>query len=64
MSGVWGSAFSIYFNRLLPAKDSAGGSTMEEEIGNFSSSEIFFFLFFAIYHLSNKPEEAVGYHVF
>jgi len=33
-SGVWGSAFSILFNRVLGVKDSVGGSTMEEELGN------------------------------
>lgn len=33
-SGVWGSAFSILFNRVLGVKDTAGGSTMEEELGN------------------------------
>lgn len=32
--GVWGSAFSILFNRVLGVKDTAGGSTMEEELGN------------------------------
>lgn len=32
--GVWGSAFSILFNRVLGVKDRAGGSTMEEELGN------------------------------
>lgn len=31
--GVWGSAFSILFNRVLGVKDTAGGSTMEEELG-------------------------------
>ena len=34
--GVWGSAFSILFNRVLEVKDTAGGSTMEEELGNLS----------------------------
>jgi len=33
-SGVWGSAFSILFNRVLGVKDTVGGSTMEEELGN------------------------------
>lgn len=33
VSGVWGSAFSILFNRVLGVKDTAGGSTMEEELG-------------------------------
>lgn len=31
--GVWGSAFSILFNRVLGVKDIPGGSTMEEELG-------------------------------
>lgn len=34
VTGVWGSAFSILFNRVLGVKDTAGGSTMEEELGN------------------------------
>lgn len=33
VAGVWGSAFSILFNRVLGVKDTAGGSTMEEELG-------------------------------
>lgn len=33
VTGVWGSAFSILFNRVLGVKDTAGGSTMEEELG-------------------------------
>ncbi|KAM8889339.1 cytosolic phospholipase A2-like [Synchiropus picturatus] len=32
LMGVWGSAFSILFNRVLGVKDSKGGSTMEEEL--------------------------------
>ncbi|TWW58181.1 Cytosolic phospholipase A2 [Takifugu flavidus] len=32
LMGVWGSAFSILFNRVLGLKDTAGGSTMEEEL--------------------------------
>uniref|UniRef100_A0A7N8WRJ6 Phospholipase A2 n=1 Tax=Mastacembelus armatus TaxID=205130 RepID=A0A7N8WRJ6_9TELE len=32
LMGVWGSAFSILFNRVLGIKDTAGGSTMEEEL--------------------------------
>uniref|UniRef100_A0AAX7T4I8 Phospholipase A2 n=1 Tax=Astatotilapia calliptera TaxID=8154 RepID=A0AAX7T4I8_ASTCA len=32
LMGVWGSAFSILFNRVLGVKDRAGGSTMEEEL--------------------------------
>lgn len=31
---MWGSAFSILFNRVLGVKDTVGGSTMEEELGN------------------------------
>lgn len=34
LSGVWGSAFSILFNRVLGVKDTVGLSTMEEELGN------------------------------
>lgn len=45
VSGVWGSAFSILFNRVLGVKDTAGGSTMEEELGNVS---LFLFLFLQI----------------
>ncbi|XP_061634889.1 cytosolic phospholipase A2-like isoform X3 [Phyllopteryx taeniolatus] len=32
LMGVWGSAFSILFNRVLGVKDTTGGSTMEEEL--------------------------------
>uniref|UniRef100_A0AAR2KQ66 Phospholipase A2 n=1 Tax=Pygocentrus nattereri TaxID=42514 RepID=A0AAR2KQ66_PYGNA len=32
LMGVWGSAFSILFNRVLGVKDVPGGSTMEEEL--------------------------------
>uniref|UniRef100_A0A4W4FSY8 Phospholipase A2 n=1 Tax=Electrophorus electricus TaxID=8005 RepID=A0A4W4FSY8_ELEEL len=32
LMGVWGSAFSILFNRVLGVKDLSGGSTMEEEL--------------------------------
>uniref|UniRef100_A0AAQ4RPZ4 Phospholipase A2 n=1 Tax=Gasterosteus aculeatus aculeatus TaxID=481459 RepID=A0AAQ4RPZ4_GASAC len=32
LSGVWGSAFSILFNRVLGVKDTVGLSTMEEEL--------------------------------
>lgn len=32
LMGVWGSAFSILFNRVLGVKDTAGGCTMEEEL--------------------------------
>ncbi|KAK2835269.1 hypothetical protein Q5P01_015753 [Channa striata] len=32
LMGVWGSAFSILFNRVLGVKDTGGGSTMEEEL--------------------------------
>uniref|UniRef100_A0A4W4GYY6 Phospholipase A2 n=1 Tax=Electrophorus electricus TaxID=8005 RepID=A0A4W4GYY6_ELEEL len=32
LMGVWGSAFSILFNRVLGVKESAGTSTMEEEL--------------------------------
>lgn len=32
LMGVWGSAFSILFNRVLGVKDVDGGSTMEEEL--------------------------------
>uniref|UniRef100_A0A4W6D2U1 Phospholipase A2 n=1 Tax=Lates calcarifer TaxID=8187 RepID=A0A4W6D2U1_LATCA len=38
LMGVWGSAFSILFNRVLGVKDTAGGSTMEEEFNDASSS--------------------------
>ncbi|CAG11619.1 unnamed protein product, partial [Tetraodon nigroviridis] len=31
-NGVWGSAFSILFNRVLGVKDTTGSSTMEEEL--------------------------------
>uniref|UniRef100_A0A8B9H8Q4 Phospholipase A2 n=1 Tax=Astyanax mexicanus TaxID=7994 RepID=A0A8B9H8Q4_ASTMX len=33
LMGVWGSAFSILFNRVLGVKDVSSGSTMEEELG-------------------------------
>lgn len=34
-SGVWGSAFSILFNRVLGVSNSQNkGPTMEEELGN------------------------------
>ncbi|KAJ8384505.1 hypothetical protein AAFF_G00204200 [Aldrovandia affinis] len=32
LMGVWGSAFSILFNRVLGVKDATGGSAMEEEL--------------------------------
>uniref|UniRef100_A0A8B9H6U4 Phospholipase A2 n=1 Tax=Astyanax mexicanus TaxID=7994 RepID=A0A8B9H6U4_ASTMX len=32
LMGVWGSAFSILFNRVLGVKDVSSGSTMEEEL--------------------------------
>ncbi|KAJ3600169.1 hypothetical protein NHX12_034119, partial [Muraenolepis orangiensis] len=32
LMGVWGSAFSILFNRVLGVKNTTGGSTMEEEL--------------------------------
>ncbi|KAK5623403.1 Cytosolic phospholipase A2 [Crenichthys baileyi] len=32
LMGIWGSAFSILFNRVLGIKDTAEGSTMEEEL--------------------------------
>uniref|UniRef100_G3NWR3 Phospholipase A2 n=1 Tax=Gasterosteus aculeatus aculeatus TaxID=481459 RepID=G3NWR3_GASAC len=32
LMGVWGSAFSILFNRVLGVKDTVGLSTMEEEL--------------------------------
>ncbi|XP_020789015.1 cytosolic phospholipase A2 [Boleophthalmus pectinirostris] len=32
LMGVWGSAFSILFNRVIGVKDTIGGSTMEEEL--------------------------------
>ncbi|XP_056133428.1 cytosolic phospholipase A2 [Lampris incognitus] len=32
LMGVWGSAFSILFNRVLGVKDTSDGSTMEEEL--------------------------------
>ncbi|XP_066532825.1 cytosolic phospholipase A2 [Hoplias malabaricus] len=32
LMGVWGSAFSILFNRVLGLRDVPGGSTMEEEL--------------------------------
>uniref|UniRef100_A0A3B3ZHT4 Phospholipase A2 n=1 Tax=Periophthalmus magnuspinnatus TaxID=409849 RepID=A0A3B3ZHT4_9GOBI len=32
LMGVWGSAFSILFNRVIGVKDTTGGSTMEEEL--------------------------------
>jgi len=36
-TGVWGSAFSILFNRVLGVSNSQNkGPTMEEELGNFS----------------------------
>ncbi|CAL1594458.1 unnamed protein product [Knipowitschia caucasica] len=32
LMGVWGSAFSILFNRVLGVRETRGGSTMEEEL--------------------------------
>uniref|UniRef100_A0A8C8GAV3 Phospholipase A2 n=1 Tax=Oncorhynchus tshawytscha TaxID=74940 RepID=A0A8C8GAV3_ONCTS len=32
LMGVWGSAFSILFNRVMGVKGTTGGSTMEEEL--------------------------------
>ncbi len=36
-TGVWGSAFSILFNRILGFNDVPNGSTMEEELGMITS---------------------------
>ncbi len=36
-TGVWGSAFSILFNRILGFNDVPNGSTMEEELGTITS---------------------------
>lgn len=37
LSGVWGSAFSILFNRVLGVSNSQNeGPTMEEELGTIS----------------------------
>uniref|UniRef100_A0A669AYP7 Phospholipase A2 n=1 Tax=Oreochromis niloticus TaxID=8128 RepID=A0A669AYP7_ORENI len=41
LMGVWGSAFSILFNRVLGVKDTAGGSTMEEELGYKKTNSVF-----------------------
>ncbi|XP_030626218.1 cytosolic phospholipase A2 isoform X2 [Chanos chanos] len=40
LMGVWGSAFSILFNRVLGVKDTTGGSTMEEELENIKPEHI------------------------
>ncbi|KAJ8011343.1 hypothetical protein DPEC_G00057150 [Dallia pectoralis] len=38
--GVWGSAFSILFNRVLGVRDNSGGSTMEEELEHIKPQHI------------------------
>ncbi|XP_017311651.1 cytosolic phospholipase A2 [Ictalurus punctatus] len=40
LMGVWGSAFSILFNRVLGVKDIPGGSTMEEELEHIKPEHI------------------------
>ncbi|KAK2863799.1 hypothetical protein Q7C36_002953 [Tachysurus vachellii] len=40
LMGVWGSAFSILFNRVLGVKDISGGSTMEEELEHIKPEHI------------------------
>ncbi|KAM9443724.1 cytosolic phospholipase A2 isoform 1-T2 [Clarias gariepinus] len=40
LMGVWGSAFSILFNRVLGVKDAPGGSTMEEELEHIKPEHI------------------------
>ncbi|XP_046692121.1 cytosolic phospholipase A2 isoform X2 [Silurus meridionalis] len=40
LMGVWGSAFSILFNRVLGVKDTTGGSTMEEELEHIKPEHI------------------------
>uniref|UniRef100_A0A6Q2WSQ8 Phospholipase A2 n=1 Tax=Esox lucius TaxID=8010 RepID=A0A6Q2WSQ8_ESOLU len=40
LMGVWGSAFSILFNRVIGVKDTVGGSTMEEELENIKPQQI------------------------
>ncbi|XP_053469808.1 cytosolic phospholipase A2 [Ictalurus furcatus] len=40
LMGVWGSAFSILFNRVLGVKDIPGGSTMEEELEHIKPQHI------------------------
>uniref|UniRef100_A0A8C1YB93 Phospholipase A2 n=1 Tax=Cyprinus carpio TaxID=7962 RepID=A0A8C1YB93_CYPCA len=40
LMGVWGSAFSILFNRVLGVKETASSSTMEEELGEKGSQGI------------------------
>ncbi|KAL0966604.1 hypothetical protein UPYG_G00297320 [Umbra pygmaea] len=40
LMGVWGSAFSILFNRVLGVKDNSGGSTMEEELEQIKPQQI------------------------
>lgn len=41
LMGVWGSAFSILFNRVLGVKETAGSSTMEEELEQINAKQIF-----------------------
>lgn len=50
VAGVWGSAFSILFNRVLGVKDTAGGSTMEEELGTII---IIVKIFLEFFHLNS-----------
>ncbi|XP_077573853.1 cytosolic phospholipase A2 [Stigmatopora nigra] len=40
LMGVWGSAFSILFNRVLGVNKTAGGSTMEEELEHIKPQQI------------------------
>ncbi|XP_077463857.1 cytosolic phospholipase A2 [Stigmatopora argus] len=40
LMGVWGSAFSILFNRVLGVNNTAGGSTMEEELEHIKPQQI------------------------
>ncbi|XP_017559624.1 cytosolic phospholipase A2 [Pygocentrus nattereri] len=40
LMGVWGSAFSILFNRVLGVKETTDGSTMEEELEQIKLEQI------------------------
>uniref|UniRef100_A0A3Q3K5Y7 Phospholipase A2 n=2 Tax=Monopterus albus TaxID=43700 RepID=A0A3Q3K5Y7_MONAL len=55
LMGVWGSAFSILFNRVLGIKGTSGGSTMEEELEQIKPQHIV-----GDYNLDNDDELRKG----
>ncbi|KAA0719104.1 Cytosolic phospholipase A2 [Triplophysa tibetana] len=59
LMGVWGSAFSILFNRVLGVKETASSSTMEEELGR-AVFRLAFMNMCLLFSEQIKPEHIVG----